>query len=164
VASAAAALVAGSLALAARRRDFGNAPVAGADERRKEIDAFHSKFLEAHLKMDTPGVLEAWSEDGVSLLPETAPLAGKPAIARFVAGVTEQLKGWRMEKMELDFQGIEVSGDCASEWAYQHQMVRPPEDGKPVVDGRGKMLLVLHREAGVGWKIKREMWNQGEKP
>jgi hypothetical protein len=69
----------------------------GADERRKEIDAFNAKFLEARLKMDTPGILEAWSEDGVSLLPETAQLAGKSAIARFLAGVTEQLKGWRME-------------------------------------------------------------------
>jgi ketosteroid isomerase-like protein len=85
----------------------------GADERRKEIDAFNAKFLEARLKMDTPGIPEAWSEDGVSLLPETAQLAGKSAIARFLAGVTEQLKGWRMEKTELDFQEIEVSADWA---------------------------------------------------
>jgi len=120
----------------------------GADERRKEIDAFNAKFLEARLKMDTPGILEAWSGDGASLLPETAQLAGKSAIARFLAGVTEQLKGWRMEKTELDFQEIEVSADWATKWAYQHQMVRPSEDGKPVVDGRGK----------------REMWNRGEKP
>jgi ketosteroid isomerase-like protein len=73
------------------------------------------------------------------------------------------LKGWRMEKMELDFQGIEVSEDWASEWALEHQVVRPLDD-RPVFDGRGKMLLVLHREADGNWKVKREMWNQGMKP
>ena len=162
VACAAAAVAAASLALAAGRSEAKNAQA--EEERRQEIAAFNQKFLEAHLKMDTPGILETWSEDGVSLLPETPPMIGKPAIARSLTGVTEQLKGWRMEKMELDFQGIEVSGDWASEWAYEHQIVRPPDSSKPAFDGRGKMLLVLHREANGSWKIKREMWNQGAQP
>jgi ketosteroid isomerase-like protein len=104
-----------------------------------------------------------WAEDGVSLLPETAPMIGKPATAKFLTGVTEQLKSWRMEKMEVDFQGIEVSGDWASEWAFEHQVVRPPDVSKPVFDGRGKMLMVLHREMDGNWRINREMWNQGQK-
>jgi ketosteroid isomerase-like protein len=133
------------------------------DERRREIETFNAKFLAAHQSMNTPAILAMWAEDGVSLLPETPPMMGKPAIAKFLGGVTEQLKGWRMEKMELDFQGIEVSGDWASEWAFEHQMLKPPDAGKPAFDGRGKMLLVLHREADGNWRIKREMWNQGQK-
>jgi len=133
------------------------------DGRRKEIAAFNAEFLDAHCRMDTPAIIRMWAEDGVSLLPETAPLVGKPEIARFLDEVTARLKGWRMEKMELDFRGIEVSGDWASEWAFEHQVVQPPDRGKPAFDGRGKMLLVLHREADGSWRIKREMWNQGEK-
>jgi ketosteroid isomerase-like protein len=163
VACAAVALLAGSFALAARRRETRKGPVASADERRREIDTFNAKFLAAHLKMDTPAILGMWAEDGVSLLPDTAPMIGKPAIAKFLVGVTDQLKGWRMEKMELDFQGIEVSGDWASEWAFEHQVLRPPDASKPVFDGRGKMLLVLYREADGNWRVKREMWNQGQK-
>jgi ketosteroid isomerase-like protein len=136
---------------------------ATTNERRKEIDQFNAKFLQAHLKMDTGAILGMWAEDGVSLLPETAPMIGKPTIASFLVGVTEQLKGWRMEKIELEFQGIEVSGDWASEWAFEHQVVRPPDVSKPSFDGRGKMLLVLHREGDGNWRIKREMWNQGQK-
>jgi ketosteroid isomerase-like protein len=139
------------------------APTASAGDLRKEIDAFNARFLEAHRKMDDAAILGMWAEDGVSLLPETAPMVGKAAIMKFLNGVTGQLKGWRMEKMELDFQGIEVSGDWASEWALEHQVVRPPDD-RPVFDGRGKMLLVLRREADGNWKVKREMWNQGIKP
>ena len=132
------------------------------DERRKEILAFNAKFLDAHLKMDTPAIVMMWEEDGVSLLPDTAPMIGKPEIAKFLGEVTKRLKGWRMEKMELDFRGIEVSGNWASEWAFEHQVVKPPDNAKPAVDGHGKMLLVLHREADGSWRIKREMWNQGE--
>jgi|SRR5437868_2390507 len=50
-----------------------------------------------------------------------------------------------------------------SEWAYEHQVVQPPE-GKPVIDSYGKLLLVLHREADGNWRVTREMWNQGMKP
>jgi len=149
--------------LAARRSEAIKAQVANTDEQRKEIDAFNAKFLAAHLKMDTPTILGMWADDGVSLLPETAPMVGKAEITKFLTGVTGQLKGWRIEKMELDFQGIEVSGDWASEWALEHPVVRPPDD-RPVSDGRGKMLLVLHREPDGNWKVKREMWNQGMKP
>src|SRR5262245_3762730 len=149
-------------ALAARQAEAPRTPL--TSERRTEIEAFNAKFLEAHRKMDTSAIVGMWADDGVSLLPGTAPLIGKPVIAKFLTGVTEQLKGWRMEKMELEFQGIEVSGDWASEWAFEHQIVRPPDELKPVFDGRGKMLLVLHREADGTWRVKREMWNQGAKP
>jgi ketosteroid isomerase-like protein len=152
-----------TMAVSARRSAEVPAQKASAGDLRKEIDAFNARFLEAHRKMDDAAILGMWAEDGVSLLPETAPMVGKAAITKFLTGVTGQLKGWRMEKMELDFQGIEVGGDWASEWALEHQVVRPPDD-RPVFDGRGKMLLVLHREADGNWKVKREMWNQGMKP
>jgi hypothetical protein len=64
--------------------------------------------------MDDAAILGMWAEDGMNLLPETAPMAGKAAITKFLTGV---LKGGRMEKRELDFQGIEASGDWASESA-----------------------------------------------
>jgi uncharacterized protein (TIGR02246 family) len=135
---------------------------AGPAEGREEIEAFNKRFLAAHLAMDSAAILGMWADDGVSLLPETQPIIGKPAIAKFLAAVSEQLEGYRMAKMELDFQGIETSGDWASEWANEHQVVEPPP-GKPAFDGRGKMLLVLHRDPDGNWRIKREMWNQGER-
>ena len=33
-----------------------------------EIEAFNKKFLELHLKMDTPGIMASWTEDGVDLM------------------------------------------------------------------------------------------------
>jgi ketosteroid isomerase-like protein len=40
---------------------------------------------------------------------------------------------------------------------------RAAPDGKPAIDSRGKMALVLHREANVEWKVKQEIWNQAPK-
>lgn len=134
-----------------------------ADRGRREIEAFNKKFIEAHLQMDNAAVLNLWAEDGVSLLPASQPLAGKAAIGRFLDDVVARMPGYRMERVEVDFRGLEVNGDWASEWALEHQAVRPP-DNKPMLDSYGKLLLVLHRGGDGGWRIKREMWNQGEKP
>lgn len=129
---------------------------------RAEIEAFNKKFIDAHLRMDTPAVLSMWTEDGVSLLPEMAPLVGKPAIKKFVDDVVARMPGYKVTNEEIDFQNIQVSGDWASEWGLEHQVVQPP-DGKSPIDGRGKILLILHKDAHGQWKIQQEMWNSAPK-
>jgi len=139
------------------------AQAARSDPSRQEIDAFNRKYIEAHLKMDNAAIMSTWAVDGVALLPATKPIEGKTAIATFLAQVTSQLTGYHMENVEMDFQGIEVHGDWASEWTNEHQRIQPP-DGKAAIDSYGKILLVLHREADGIWRVKCEMWNQGLKP
>jgi uncharacterized protein (TIGR02246 family) len=142
---------------------LGQADNPSAEVAKKEIEAFNAKFLAAHQRMDHAAILGMWAEDGVSLLPETPPIEGRKAIAKFVDDVVKQMAGYHMRTEDLNFQGIEVSGDWASEWVTEHQVVDPPP-GKPVFDGYGKMLLVLHKESDGIWRLKREMWNQGLKP
>ena len=166
-----AGMMAGCCIMAGLRRDSlvvataaGRAvQVAGGDAARREIEAFNRKYVEAHLKMDNVAIMNTWTKDGVALLPATAPMVGKAAIGEFLNHVTTEMKGYRMEKVEMDFQGIETNGEWASEWAYEHQLVQPPDE-KPMIDSYGKLLLVLHKEADGNWRVKREMWNQGVKP
>jgi len=160
---AAAIVFAGGVMLLARRSDGRARPAMAADTGREEIEAFNKRFIAAHLKMDNAAVMSLWAEDGVSLLQQTAPMMGKTTVAKFMDEVVAKMPGYRMEKIDVDFQGVEVSGEWASEWAFEHQIVRPPDD-RPIFDSYGKLLLVLHREADGNWKIKREMWNAGMKP
>lgn len=150
------ALVVGALAMAAF--------VLGvrAASTKDEIDAFNKRYVEMHLKMDTAGIFGSWAEDGVSLMPGEAPLIGKKAIVAWVENILSQMPGYKVVKEEIDFHDIQISGDWASEWGNEHQEVQPP-DGKPVIDSRGKMALVLHREANGEWKVRQEMWNQAPK-
>lgn len=127
-----------------------------------EIDAFNKRYVDMHLKMDTSAIFGTWADDGVSLMPGEAPLVGKKAIVAWVENILAQMPGYKVVKEEIEFHDIEISGDWASEWATEHQVVQPP-DGKPVIDSRGKMALVLHRETSGEWKVKQEMWNQAPK-
>jgi uncharacterized protein (TIGR02246 family) len=128
---------------------------------RTQIEAFNQKFEDATRQMNNAAMMELWAEDGITLLPASKPVIGKAAIAAMLNAVTEQLKGARMDKFELRCSAIEVSGDLATEWCSEHQIVILP-GGKPPFDGRGKMLLVLRRGADGKWRLQREMWNQGE--
>jgi uncharacterized protein (TIGR02246 family) len=133
------------------------------DAARKEIEAFNKRYVELHLKMDTPGIMALWAEDGVDLMPGTMAMVGRKKIAAWVEDILEKMPGYKVTKQEMEFHDIHVCGDWASEWATEHQVVQPPE-GKPPVESFGKMALVLHRGANGEWKVQQEMWNAAPKP
>lgn len=129
---------------------------------KKEIEAFNKKFIAAHRNMDHALILAFWEDDGVSLLPDTPPLVGKLAIAKFVEDVIASMPGYHVTKQEIDFRDIRIAGDWAFEWGLEHQVSEGPP-GKPTFDGHGKILLILHKNAEGEWKIHQEMWNSAGK-
>jgi ketosteroid isomerase-like protein len=128
-----------------------------------EIDAFNLALHDATLHMDNAAVLALWEDDGVSLLPNAKPLAGKQAIGDFVANVMRAMPEAHMTSFEMTCSGIEIAGDNATEYCFEHQVVDLGA-GKQPFDGAGTMLLVLHRGGDGKWRLRREMWNQGVKP
>ena len=139
------------------------APRTTASAARAGIETFNQALEDATRRMDNAATVALWEDDGISLLPSTRPIVGKQAIARFIDDVTTQNPGARMEKFESACFDIEVSGNWASEWCTEHQIVQFPA-GKPKFEGWGKMLFVLHRGSDGKWRIKREMWNQAIAP
>lgn len=122
------------------------------------LDAFNAAFDDATRRMDNAAILALWADDGISLLPSTPPMRGKSEIAAFLTKVTAPLAGARMETSELRCFNPTFAGDEATEWCFEHQVVRLA-DGN-TFDGRGKMLLVLRRARDGRWLLEREMWNQ----
>jgi ketosteroid isomerase-like protein len=129
------------------------------DSARAGVERFNRAFADATRRMDNAASLALWEDDGVSLLPGTKPIVGRRAIGEFMTSVTSQFPGAHMRSFESECFDITISGDWASEWCTEHQVVDLP-DGRPPFDGRGKMLLVLHRGADGAWRLSREMWNQ----
>src|SRR6266705_3669829 len=76
---------------------------------RGEIDAFNKKFVELHLKMDTPGIMAMWAEDGVDLMPGEAPLVGRKTITAWVENVLAKMPGYKVTKEEMVFHGIQCA-------------------------------------------------------
>jgi uncharacterized protein (TIGR02246 family) len=129
---------------------------------RKEIEAWNQKYIAAHLRMDNAAILGMWQEDGVSLLQGMEPIQGKQAIGKFFDEAVAQIAGYHMKTMEIDFREIQVLGDWAYEWGIEHQVLEAPP-GKEPFDGRGNILLILHKSANGEWKIKQEMWSAAPK-
>jgi uncharacterized protein (TIGR02246 family) len=127
-----------------------------------EVEKFNNHFRELQLKMDTAGIFALWADDGVELMPGEAPMIGKKAIQAWVEDIVAKMPGYKVTKEEMEFHDTRVSGDWASEWALEHQVVQPP-DGKESIETWGKMALVLHREANGEWRITQEMWNAAPK-
>jgi ketosteroid isomerase-like protein len=127
-----------------------------------EILVFNEKFINAHLRMDNPAIIAMWAEDGVSLLPSMAPMVGRSTIGKFINDISAQMPGYKIVREKIDFRDIQVSGDWASEWGLETQGLQPPN--QPTMEGYGKILFVLHKDATGQWKIQQEMWNANPKP
>ena len=127
-----------------------------------ELDTFNQAFSKAILQTDHVGMLDMWADDGVDLMPSEAPLVGKAAIASWLKQIEATSPRSKVSKEELAFHDIRISGNWASEWATEHQIVQP--HGKPQVEGYGKIALVLRRDAKRQWKIQQEMWNDSPQP
>lgn len=125
------------------------------------IAAFNHKLEDATRNMDNAATLALWADDGISLLPSTKPIIGKPAISTFFKSVTDSIAGAKMKSFEMECHDIDISGDLATEWCTEHQIVEMP-GGKPPFDGCGRMLFVLRKGPDGDWLIEREMWNQAE--
>jgi ketosteroid isomerase-like protein len=108
---------------------------AQTDWSRAEIDTLNQKYIAAHKSMNNAIVGSFWSDDGVSLLPEMAPLVGKAAITKFFDEAVKPLAGYHVEKMEIDFREIQVMGDWAYEWGLEHQVLEAPVCGLSVAEG-----------------------------
>lgn len=121
------------------------------------IEAFNKAFNDATARMDNAAALALWEDDGATLMPLSAAIVGKKAIGEFLDGLKKQFPGAQMKSFEMQCTGIDQAGDVASEWCIEHQVV-DFGNGKPPFEGRGRMLLALHRGADGKWRLRREMW------
>ncbi len=133
---------------------------AGALTPAQQVAAFNRIFTASILRMDNAAVLRLWANDGVTLLPGQPPIAGKSAIRRFMDQASRNASGYKLVAQKDAFHGLHISGNWAAEWAETTQVVQPPHH-KPQMTIKGKMLLVLHREADGQWRIEDEAWTPG---
>jgi ketosteroid isomerase-like protein len=122
-----------------------------------DLEAFNRAFTAAVLRMDDVALLSLWEDDGVSLLPGKPPIVGKPDIRRLLEETRKLIPGAKVTVQEDNCFDAAVDGDWATEWCTTHQVVDLGAGKKPW-EGRGRMLLVLHRGKDRAWRIRREMW------
>src|SRR6185312_5907656 len=131
------------------KADSAKAAAKPTGDRKKEIDAFNEELKQSILSMDNARIMALWDEDGTDLLPGQEAVTGKANISKWLYGVTDKMKGWKVVSQDNEFHDIQINGDWASEWATTVQVSQPPEGKKIVgimkkhepVKAKGKMLL-----------------------
>ena len=81
--------------------------------------------------MNHKGGAGLWEEDGVDLLPGMEPIVLKAAISKWLLGLGDRLKGGKVMQCDVDWQGIQVSGDAVYEWGINTQTVSLPDKLEP---------------------------------
>jgi uncharacterized protein (TIGR02246 family) len=123
------------------------------------VAAFNTALEQATRTMNTPATLALWADDGVSLMPQVAPIKGKPAIERFIDGVMKDIGGATMQSFAMRCFDILGTPPIATEWCVEHQVVLMA-DGK-TFDSWGRLALVLRKDADGKWRLKQETWLPG---
>ncbi|CAN5906791.1 hypothetical protein BH11GEM1_BH11GEM1_28260 [soil metagenome] len=75
---------------------------------RADIEAFNHALADATRGMDNAAMLALWTDDGVSLLPATKSIEGKPAIGAFVNAVTSSLHRGSSVWPSLQYHGCNI--------------------------------------------------------
>src|SRR5947209_2908271 len=70
------------------------------------IVALNNAMKVATETMDNVATMALWDDSGATLLPGQAAVQGKANIAKWLDGVTANLKGWKVVKQEQEFQDI----------------------------------------------------------
>ena len=113
----------------------------------------HDAYIRAINANDTDAVLAAVTDDIVLIAPNAPALAGKRAVAPWVAGyfgaVTTR---WHKRPVELV-----VSGDWAME-RYVYSAIDRPRDGGRARMDRGNGINIYRLEDDGVWRVSRDVW------
>jgi ketosteroid isomerase-like protein len=131
---------------------------ASADRADNQLTDFNRRFIDACRQMDNSAALALWADDGVDLLPGMEPMVGKPAITTWLNGVREQSKGAKMLQCDVQWHDPSISGDLAYEWGINSQIIALPNRPEPF-HNKGKITLILRKQADGTWKLVLESWN-----
>jgi ketosteroid isomerase-like protein len=107
------------------------------------VVAIADAYTKASLAGDVKAILALYTEDGVELPPNQAPVRGPAAIEAFY---NEQMQSAKLTAFSLEHWESRVSGDVGYDVGAYKQTLKPA-DG-PAVNDSGKYAVILKRVGG----------------
>ena len=123
------------------------------------INAIWSAYVSSLEAGDIDAWLSLWTEDGVQMPPNEAPVIGKDKL--------RQRNGAALDlfTVAIDITNQEV--EVAENWAYSrgvYSATFTPKDGSQPIPVDGKFMTILRRQTDGGWKIHRDIFNSSVAP
>lgn len=136
-----------------------NDPIASA---RAGIEKLHQQDVSATLAHDPQALADLFTDDGVLLEPDAAPLIGKPAILAANKKDVAEHPGTRIVSYQPSIKDLQILDGVAYEWNYFDASFKESEKSD-TQHFRAKALRVLRRQPDGTWKFARVMWNMAER-
>ena len=123
------------------------------------INAIWSTYVSSLEAGDIDAWLSLWTEDGVQMPPNEAPVIGKDKL--------RQRNGAALDlfTVAIDITNQEVG--VAGEWAFSRGVYAAtftPKDGSQLIPVDGKFMTILSIQTDGGWKIHRDIFNSSVAP
>ena len=132
-------------------------PDTQADE--AAINAIWPTYVSSLEAGDIDTWLSLWTEDGVQMPPNEAPVIGK-----------DQLRKRNGAALDLFTVAIDITNQevgVAGDWAFSRGVYTAtfaPKDGSNPIPVDGKFMTILSRQSDGGWKIHRDIFNSSVAP
>jgi len=128
---------------------------------RAEIEKLHEQDVSATLAHDPQALANLFTEDGVLLEPDAAPIIGRAAILAANKKDVAEHPGTRVLSYKPEIRDLQIRDGVAYEWEVFDASFQ--EAGKNNVQHfRAKALRVLRRQPDGTWKFARVIWNLAE--
>jgi ketosteroid isomerase-like protein len=123
---------------------------------RRAIEALNQHDVQAALASDVEAIVSQWTDDFVVIPPAGPIVRGRAANAAMAEQGKEQMQAHIPVDYVVEIEEITVTGDYAFEWGTYRGAARPRAGGSDVTYS-GKLLRILQRQPGGGWKMHRTM-------
>jgi uncharacterized protein (TIGR02246 family) len=108
---------------------------------------------------DIDSWLSLWTEDGVQMPPDEAPVVGKDQLRQRNGGALDLF----VVDIEITNEEVEVDGSLA--FSRGHYVATfSPKDGAQPIPVDGKFMTILKRQTDGSWKIHRDIFNSNVAP
>jgi uncharacterized protein (TIGR02246 family) len=129
-----------------------SAPPAFTDADRTAISSAIAEFTAAVSKGDFAAVAGGYTADGVIMPPNAPAVQGREGIQKLFEAMGRPVS--------FSQPVVEIDGEGNLAYArVNYDVTLTPPGGKTPVNDKGKVLIVMRKEADGRWRTSRGMWN-----
>ncbi len=128
-------------------------------EDRAAIQKLQERDIAASIAYDVEGLMSLWTDDGVLMVPQRAPIVGRQGLRAFYEQQRDQMANVEVLAYEEQWQEVRILGDYAYEWGQIHGRTRKGQ-GKAESDVVVNAMRILKRDEDGNWKVARAIWNE----
>lgn len=130
-------------------------------EDRAAIQRLQQKDINASIAFDVDALLSLWTDDGVLLAPQHAPITGHPELRKFYQQQRDTMGNVEILSYEEQWQEVRLMGNYAYQWGEIRSRMRSGQskaESSTVVN----VLRVLKREEDGAWRVARAIYNEAQ--